>query len=366
MLYSTVYKIKSLVSTFNLLDPKADNKDVRNKAAKRLDFTQMKQYLDIDDRFKNQGIAYHHQGMWRVDGDAASAKNGDFLLSANAEPPDNGYVLIIEDAAGTGAFLDIDDGYTHPGGIQLCKNLLAVGLEAMDDSEQVSSTEKDRSRIRFFNMEDPSAPEEYENLYMDVNMTGHDRASAIGMTYIHNRWLMAVRAETTIKFYSNESLEKGVFSFMGSLKINDSRIEDSDKRLKQFQGISLYLGMKSADERDSDIAEDDDKNCDVYLFGMPDGSDYGDKLWLFRLSFNEDFSQVLDYKYENMIHFERKDTGPRFCHASCISFLPANIDAIGPAYDGSAAEGRFVVYSASSHIDEIDNQYIIRCNYWED
>lgn len=320
---STVYKIKNLAETFENLQDGKDHKGTKFS-------------LTNIERAPGSGIPAdliaHQQGMYRLDADDSFIVTG----SAKENP---GYFYIIKDGEGYygnegNDYWPVDYVMTHPGGIQVAEDILVIGNEQYSGA----TTRSDRSNIRFYNISDPDAVAELTHLEIERRGDGKI-ASAVGLTKLGEQWILAVRAEKTMDFYSlygDPNDKENSFSELSSIDLDGNG-------MKSFQCVNLFL---NADE-------------DLFLFGMPDGSSTKDECWLYKLNSEKDSEGVTSiYSAEEKVykHFYRDGTGPRFKWASCVCFEPDDDSS-----ENQETTGKFVVYSASGHVDDKK----ISCNRWD-
>lgn len=341
-MYSIIRKIPNLEQKFANL-----NSVARNATAFRI--------TDID-RAPGSGQPVdpfaHHQGICRVDG------IGNFIVSGsifNLDPnsTDRPYFYVFQNGHGSKAvsgkdyyqikneenplmpdLIDNNDRriMTHPGGIQVAENVLAVGLE---DYNAIPVVRTDRSLVRFYDISD-------ESNIQEINSWGFGRwgnnltASAVGLTKRNGQWILGIRANGYLELFVNNTATVGQGNFQ---PIGSPIPFGANNQIKEFQGINLYLS----------------DNNDVYLLGSPDDGNNDDKMWLHELQFVYDspYSQAnriiglqsTPARYVNMVHFHRNGPGPRFKYAACIYANEQN---------------DFEVYSLEMHVINGES----RCNGW--
>lgn len=320
---STIYKIKSLISTFENMKDGKDHKGTKFS-------------LDEIDRAPGSGIPAdliaHQQGMYRLDA------NNNFIVTGSAKN-NPGYFYIIKNGEGYDGndgkdYWPIDYVMTHPGGIQVAEDILVIGNEQYSGA----TTRSDRSNIRFYNISDPDAVVELTHLGIERRGDGKI-ASAVGLTKLGEQWILAVRALDTMDFYSlygYPSDRENSFSELSSIGLDDNG-------MKQFQCVNLFL---DAEEK-------------LFLFGMPDGSSTNDECWLYQLNAEKDSEGITNISSaEEMVHkhFYRDGSGPRFKWASCVCF-----ESDDDSQENQETKGKFIVYSAAGHVD--NNK--IACNKWD-
>lgn len=306
---STVYKIKDLENLFRKLGKTKKVKEEDSYENKK----ETKSSITNVERAPKSGEASdliaHHQGMYCFDGE------GEFIITGSVKES-SPYFYIFQNSEGKKCIAGKDyyqiecKEFTHPGGVQVAECLLAVGLEKYSGA----TTKTDKSYIYFFNICDQGKIFEVPNTSIHREGKGAI-ASAIGLTYRNNQWVMAVRAKDTMDFYASNDVSAG-FSLL-------NKIELKTYNLKDFQNINLFL---------------DDKN-DMFLIGMNgegDGSK-DDIARLYKLSLIEidgNVKSVSAAEHKAKIHFHGKNG--HFRWASCVQYCPN--------------ENKFVMYASSMHV----------------
>ena len=176
---------------------------------------------------------HHHQGMYK-DGDLL------YITGSTGWVPSYVYKIRTDEDNRYHHFdtLRLNGNmrpYKHPGGLQSANGILAVGIEKYFPVLG-THTIKD-SVICFFDINDKY--KELDNLRLQVK----DFASAVGIVYWKDRWIVASRGDgQDVSFYSfeNENQDTNLKSF------------DKAAKVAEFQNLNLFL----------------DENEDIYLFGM--------------------------------------------------------------------------------------------------
>ena len=343
-MFATVHRVSNLEQKFADLSHVAGN----GKAFK----------LTNIDRAPGSGqsadLISHHQGICKLDG------NGEFIVSGSvfnqsSTSSDRPYFYVIKNNQGSKAVQGLDyyqikneqnplmpdkiDNndrrvMTHPGGIQVAENVLAVGME--DYQTGVPTVRSDRSLVRFYDISDESNIQEITQ--WSFGRWGDKMiASALGLTKRNGQWILAIRAAGRLELYINNQSQIGQGSFQ---PLGPPILYGDNNQIKEFQGINLLLS-------------DENK---VYVFGEPDGGSNHDKMWLHELQFIYDSSDAATNRiiglhattparYVNQVHFYRNGSGPRFKYAACIA---AN------------SQGNLEVYSIEMHVINRES----RCNGW--
>jgi hypothetical protein len=296
----------------------------------------------------------HQQGICRLDG------NGDFIISGcvkniDSKSNDRPYFYVIKAFKGAKAVggndyyqiknednplcpKDVDNNdrrrFTHPGGIQVAENILAVGQE--DYSDGWFTVKTDRSFIRFYDINNERQITEIKGWAWGRVNANHFTASAMGFTKSerYSQWVLAIREDEQLEVYTSlrgTAVGQSPLVPTGYIKF------DSSNKLKSFQGIDLFW----------------DSNDRLYLIGGPDGGSNNDELFLYELLYAVNpgsdayISDITDVRYVDSVHFYRSGTGPRFKYGVGIYVNQNN---------------QFEVYSIEMHV--VDNE--IRCNVWNE
>ncbi|MDR3339969.1 MAG: DUF4280 domain-containing protein [Candidatus Symbiothrix sp.] len=185
---------------------------------------------------------YHIQGMYKEGNRyyfAGSTKpqNPAYVLTVNECPNENcegGYercdVMTFGDSFDEETYDDNLACYTHPGGLQSANGVLAVGLEKYKGGR----TKINDAMLCFY---DTMNMKEYKNMRMRLK----DRASAVGIVYYKNKWIVAVRVNNgTVVFYSFSEKDTALTTIK------------EFKNIKEFQNLNLFL----------------DEEEQIYMFGM--------------------------------------------------------------------------------------------------
>ncbi len=277
---------------------------------------------------KAADLIAHQQGVFQCD----DSQNYVITGSVKNNPS---YFYLIKNGKGCKCnagkdYWPIETTMTHPGGIQVAENILAIGNEQYIYGQ--ATTHGDRSNIRFFDIGNESSVFELDHLFIERQGDGKI-ASAVALTKNGEQWVLAVRAKEGLDFYCLDGgiqNEKNKFSDVGHL----------DKKkygLKDFQTIQLFPAAKPGSAEPN-----------FYLFGMPEGSSKTDKCWIYKLNFvfNKDgkITHVSNASEYTTIHFVRDGTGPRFKWGA------------GVRYTGD----KFEVTSIAGHV--VDDK--IKCNRW--
>ncbi len=332
--------IKDIVNTFN---------NVKQDDAQKFD-------LVVADKAPDSGGSLgtidprHHQGMYCLGG-------SDFAITGSAITS-AGYLyifrnraaVIIEDLDKTYKLLD--DVNTHPSGIQVANDILAVGNEKYGSG---FSTRKDTGYIRFYKLNYSDSEICTVDELTHLSFSIEDRASAIGLTNLGEQWILAVRANAKMKFYQftgDITHPKSTFEKLTTeIPIFSNNDDDDRSELKEFQSIALFWGT-----------DGQSLTPELYLFGMPYKTTIHDKCRLYKLiTIKKPGTNIIENitNVETKVskHFKRSGTGPRFKYASCVYFEP---DEHNDLTLENAVSGQFKVYSASAHVENRR----IRCNEW--
>ena len=287
---------------------------------------------------KGQSPVSHLQGMTRLDNENGVDDNfiltGSVRNSAGKNNP--GYFYLVKNKEGfppiqekKPQYISIDKVYTHPSGIQVCENILAIGNEKYKNAEQ--STEKNKSIILFYDINDFSDIKPLTNLKikrsdeMDYPKTGRI-ASAVGLTQYYQQWILAVREVDHLDFYSHKGLD--LLNAQPKVWDNDIGRLEIDDHLKKAQCIQLFLSEENGE-------------VNIYLLAMAEDND--DKITLYKILFNKgDYGgnpcvdAFTELECINTKWFVRKDSGPRMKYCSCVY------------YDNVA--DKFIIYSGGSNV----------------
>lgn len=266
----------------------------------------------------------HHQGVYQCDGD------GNYIITGSTKE-NPGYFYMIKNSTGSKSivgkdYYSIETVMTHPGGIQVAENILAIGNEQYSGA----TTRDDRSNVRFFDIGADGSIIEMNHLLIQREGKGKI-ASAVAFTKNGNQWVLAIRANDSIDFYTlggDISSKESKFNYLGDL-------DKKSNGFKDFQAIQIFPG------------KDKEGNIVFYLFGMPDGSKEEDKMWIYKINFtfeNNVIKKVNHVSFYTTIHFHRDGDGPRFKYGAGISYV----------------NNKFEVTSISGHVESRK----IKCNKW--
>jgi len=300
------------------------------------------------DRAPGSGISgdsiAHQQGVCRCDGDGELIITGSIKNSSKSSK-DHPYFYVIKNWIGSKSIgtegldyvtfiIDSSDHrrYTHPGGIQIAENVLAIGIEDYIDSEV--SVHTDRSVVKFYNIGNE------ENIFEITNWgfsrSGKNKiASAIGFTKtIYGQWILAVRGNNEIELYAfaiEAPIAEQKFKSCGTITF------DSVNKLKNFQGMNLFWEKNPTTNKDK-----------LFLIGGPDGSSTDDKLFLYEiiLHYNENLVDGIDkIVFKTEVHLYSSNNHARFKYGVGTFVNEMN---------------HFEVYSITMHVDNGK----IGCNIW--
>ena len=336
-MFASIRKITNIEETFERLR-KYEKKDIN---AEEISLT------DIE-RAPGSGVSgdlvAHQQGMCRCDG------AGDYIIAGSirntlATSGDHPYFYVIENGKGSKKVngkdyvtftIDKNDHtkYTHPGGLQVAENVLAISAE--DYIGAVTHT--DRSYIKFYNIGDTS------NIYELADWSFYRHwdnacASALGLIKTdYGQWLLAIRANNRMEFYATPintiaGDNNGYFE-LKSIIVNDGKTNN----LKNFQNMNLFF------EKGSNI---------LYLIGLnPEGAKGSrkDMMYLYRVnlnySSNNSITGVSSITHLNTMHLYSATSAASFDWAACTCINEY---------------GNFVVYDTTMHVDDKK----IRMNRWD-
>jgi len=294
---------------------------------------------------------YHIQGMYK--------EGNQYFFTGSTNPNTPAYVLSINECDCPGGYENYNviqikgekvSLYTHPGGLQSANGVLAVGLEKYNGG----TTEKNTAILCFFDTIDMKE-------IVNTQITLEDRASAVGIVGLKDRWIIAVRKnDSAVGFYYLKKDKDGgqVKSTIGNYK-----------EVGNFQNLNLFLN------------EEDN----IYMFGMDstkipvvgDGSGTN-HCWMYRLDYYE-VGEAIEFQYitavwidkdgyfqeknyrstkENNIKFTTK-TPASFQWASCVSLQKNKNTGVDeerkedPDFIGNEATGflgKFSLYASANNV----------------
>ena len=328
----TIYKIREIEACFNEINDGQGN----DKAEK----FSLKNIIKAKKSGKSGNKISHHQGICKLNGIE------NYLITGSRKSR-SGYLYFIKNGIGSKVFNGNDYWeklhpiFTHPGGIQVAENILAIGFEQYKGF----TTFQDRSFVRFYDISNIENIIELKHLEINRFTNGIKKiASAIGITKLNNQWIVGVRGKKSIDFFTLEGNimnPTNQFKSIGSLDIKTFKLEE-------FQSFQLFI-----DEKD-----------DIYSIGMPKGSSTKDKCWLHKINFKikaNRIKKVKSAKLRQVKHFKRNGKGPRFCHGSSITFNAVDPNLRPDEASNQPVKGYFELISISKHVD--DNS--IRANRWK-
>jgi|GEM_PF-4558627 len=291
-MFSTIRKIKNIKERF-------DGIPTENK------FSQMFTLNKIE-RAPGSGISgdasAHQQGVYKLDG------NENYIITGNVKNVDkhsldHPYFYVARNGVGAKCFegkdyysiiVDPNDStkFTHPGGIQVAENVLAIVLEG-----------DGCTLVKFYDISgipDKAGNEAKVNEFTNWSFKRDDaKGEAVGLIKRNGQWILAIQAGKYFEFYICDSEKAGEGNF-----VSIGRIECDKYKLKEFQNVNLYLNDKD----------------DLFMFGMP--YTYGttdDKCALYKITLTKkNGTYTIEVALLSEKHFHRKEEGPRFCFAASI------------------------------------------------
>jgi len=273
----------------------------------------------------------HQQGMCRCDGD------GDFIVTGSVKnisktSSDHPYFYVVENWRGSKKvngkdyytyIIDSNDHtrFTHPGGIQVAENVLAIGT---GDYSGVT-TSGDRSHVRFYDIGNTSNITEFTGwrIYREGSKAS---AAAVGLIKTEfKQWVLVVCIKGQMDFYITPvDTAAGVNSFRRITTLTYGQ---------EFQGINLFFqsGLRNQ----------------LYIIGTsPEGAT--DMLYLYRVDLRYDNNAIAGFgslEQLSTVHMYSANSDARFKWAACTYINPEN---------------HFEIYDATMHVDNRE----IRMNRW--
>ena len=119
----------------------------------------------------------------------------------------------------------------------MAENILVVGNEQYYGA----TTRTDRSNVRFFDIGNEGSITELSHLLIERRGSGKI-ASAVALTKNGNQWILAVRAENSIDFYTLE----GNILDRNSQFVSIGSLDNASNGLKGFQAIQMFPGTGSS------------------------------------------------------------------------------------------------------------------------
>ncbi len=308
----------------------------------------------------------HHQGMYCL------GEKNFVIVGSGYKPFRTAYGYLYKFANNTAVFNPdnskyyeyIDSNFSHPSGIQVVDNILAVGNEQY----KMFKTLKDKSKVKFYDLNPSNGGFISELSHLTFERS--DRSSAVGLAHLNDQWILAIRGTKKLHFYHLKGDIHDTTKTFTELTSEEMPIESKDDgdsyKLQEFQCINLFWGTEVT-------KNDPDPEPELFLFGMPYKTSRHDRCSLYRMGTKKDdldhVTKITGYEHKVYKHFHRNGSGPRFKYASCVYFEPS-----ATSEQETTVSGRFKVYSCSAHADSSSNiysksllsssSYSISCNEW--
>lgn len=214
---------------------------------------------------------FHNQGLWR--------EGNLFYISVSTNINHSpAYIYVIEKQGDNYNYKETIclqgrdlENYTHPGGIQIANNFLAVGCEkyAPDNSSTC-----DRSLLVFLDKKSfykqltiRKIFDDFYGIY-DRELTKEEKkrpkvvadfASATGIVCINGQYLVASRGR-------NNSVD--FYSFDDDNEEEPKHIANKFENVGNFQNLNLFVDEYEESEESEDYEQKKEKNYDIYMIGM--------------------------------------------------------------------------------------------------
>jgi len=185
----------------------------------------------------------HVQGIHHLE------EEGGYIITGSASG-NPGYFYLIEKFKGIEfdgdiSYVKVDENYTHPGGIQIYDGIMAVGNERFSDY-LFEVTDNDSSTVKFFDIGKFSDIKELDKIQINRGVYDSEdngwekegmKASGVGLVKIRYTWLLAVRGDGYVDFYTLEGNPRSNVNQEFSMI---QRVFFKDKKATSSQGIQLF------------------------------------------------------------------------------------------------------------------------------
>lgn len=285
-------------------------KAVRPRNAQKFNLTNPGAPGNMPSGFNQGGVPgkYHQQGIQKT-------ASGGFVVSGSTPVGSASYFYVTGPDLRVVSVTRIDSTFTHAGGIQVCGNILGIGVEKIDQPSG-------GSRVHFYDISNPAAPRQLPRHMLRSQET----AGAVGLVQTPTGYVAVVAGwdskRLTFHRFSSFSLP------LGGIETVAVTVTTSD--WKKYQNINLFL----------------DNNQKLWLVGTHTNESLGREDWgdLYEVGIDWSRGTVTLNERESM-HFYRNGEGPRFVYGA------------GYHWNGSG----FEVYACEG---QMPDNGVVRCNKW--